>query len=157
LQKVSRVSSFQARRPVAPLVAGLVILLVVSILLAVGIGPVEVPIGRTWTFLRAALFGGEIPVADAGRCRIIGDIRFPRELPAAVVGAGLATVGVVVQAMTRNALADPFVLGISPGASVGGRGHGQVAASTGIPWRTRKSALRRCGRPDCWRSPGGAC
>lgn len=38
---------------------------------------------------------------------------------AAVVGAGLAAVGVAVQAMVRNALADPFVLGISSGAAVG--------------------------------------
>ena len=109
----------QARRPVLPLVVGLSILLVVSILLAVGIGTVDVPIGRTWTFLRAGLFGGEISVADAGQYRIIWDIRFPRVMLAAVVGAGLATVGVVVQAMVRNALADPFVLGISSGASVG--------------------------------------
>lgn len=102
-----------------PLVLGLALLLVVSILLAVGIGTVDVPIGRTWAFLRAGLFGGEISIADAGQYRIIWDIRFPRVLLAAVVGAGLATVGVVVQAMVRNALADPFVLGISSGASVG--------------------------------------
>lgn len=46
-------------------------------------------------------------------------IRFPRVLLAALVGAGLAVVGVSVQALVRNPLADPYLLGISSGASVG--------------------------------------
>ncbi|WP_370943823.1 FecCD family ABC transporter permease [Amycolatopsis sp. cg5] len=104
------------RRVLVPL---LVVFLLVSVLLSIGIGTVSVPIGRTWTFLRAGLFGESISAADVGQYRIIFDIRFPRVLLAAVVGAGLATVGVAIQAMVRNALADPFVLGISSGASVG--------------------------------------
>ncbi|MGW5680282.1 FecCD family ABC transporter permease, partial [Streptomyces sp. NPDC003860] len=47
------------------------------------------------------------------------ELRFPRAVLAAVVGAGLSAIGVAVQAMVRNALADPFVLGISSGAAVG--------------------------------------
>lgn len=50
---------------------------------------------------------------------IVWELRFPRAVLAAVVGAGLASVGIAVQAMVRNALADPFVLGISSGAAVG--------------------------------------
>ena len=50
---------------------------------------------------------------------IVWEIRTPRVLLAATVGAGLSTVGVVIQALVRNALADPFVLGVSSGASVG--------------------------------------
>jgi iron complex transport system permease protein len=63
------------------------------------------------------------------RYQIVWQIRTPRVLLAAVVGAGLAAVGVVVQALVRNALADPFILGVSSGASVGAVG---VSVSGGL-------------------------
>ncbi|GAA2839703.1 iron chelate uptake ABC transporter family permease subunit [Nonomuraea rubra] len=50
---------------------------------------------------------------------LIWDLRVPRVLLAALVGAGLALCGAVLQAVTRNALADPYLLGISSGASTG--------------------------------------
>ena len=50
---------------------------------------------------------------------IVWQIRLPRVLLAAVVGAALTTAGTVVQVLVRNALADPFLLGVSSGASVG--------------------------------------
>lgn len=50
---------------------------------------------------------------------LIWDLRVPRVLMAALVGASLATCGAVLQAVTRNALADPYLLGISSGASTG--------------------------------------
>jgi ABC-type Fe3+-siderophore transport system permease subunit len=50
--------------------------------------------------------------------RIIWDIRLSRVLLGAVVGAELAVVGVVIQALVRNSLADPYILGISSGSSV---------------------------------------
>jgi len=53
---------------------------------------------------------------------IVWQIRLPRVLLAMVVGAGLATAGTVIQALVRNPLADPFLLGISSGASVGATG-----------------------------------
>ncbi|MFF0145650.1 iron complex transport system permease protein [Amycolatopsis sulphurea] len=109
----------QRQRPLAPILIGLVVALLGSVVVAIGIGTVAVPITHTWAFLRAGLFGGTIGVEDAGQYRIIWDIRLPRVLLAVIVGAGLATVGVAVQAMVRNALAEPFVLGISSGASVG--------------------------------------
>lgn len=49
--------------------------------------------------------------------QIVWQIRTPRVLLAALVGAGLATMGVAVQALVRNAPADPFILGVSSGAS----------------------------------------
>lgn len=51
--------------------------------------------------------------------QIVWMIRMPRVLLAAMVGAGLAVVGAVMQAMVRNPLADPYLLGVSSGASVG--------------------------------------
>lgn len=50
---------------------------------------------------------------------IIWMLRFPRLLMAVIVGAGLAVAGVVMQAIVKNPLADPYILGISSGASLG--------------------------------------
>ncbi|MGW0337000.1 FecCD family ABC transporter permease [Streptomyces sp. NPDC003011] len=50
---------------------------------------------------------------------LIWDLRVPRVLMAALVGASLAVCGAVLQAVTRNALADPYLLGVSTGASTG--------------------------------------
>ncbi|QEO14702.1 iron chelate uptake ABC transporter family permease subunit [Agromyces intestinalis] len=50
---------------------------------------------------------------------IVWELRMPRVLTAAAVGAGLAICGAVMQALTRNPLADPYLLGLSAGASVG--------------------------------------
>jgi len=51
---------------------------------------------------------------------IVVEIRLPRALLAALVGAGLATAGALLQALLQNPLADPYVLGISGGAALGG-------------------------------------
>ncbi|MCY4207204.1 MAG: iron ABC transporter permease [Roseovarius sp.] len=51
--------------------------------------------------------------------RIVVDLRLPRALFAAVIGAGLGIVGVVLQTTTRNDLADPFLFGLSSGAAAG--------------------------------------
>lgn len=50
---------------------------------------------------------------------LVWDLRLPRVLMAALVGASLAVCGAVLQAVTRNALADPYLLGVSSGASTG--------------------------------------
>ncbi|MCY9856156.1 FecCD family ABC transporter permease [Vibrio mediterranei] len=51
--------------------------------------------------------------------RILFDLRLPRSLLAMITGAGLAMVGALLQTSTRNDLADPFLFGLSSGASVG--------------------------------------
>ncbi len=51
--------------------------------------------------------------------RIVLDLRFPRALLAVIVGAGLGMVGAVLQTLTRNDLADPFLFGLSSGAAAG--------------------------------------
>ncbi|PSJ29081.1 ABC transporter permease [Streptosporangium nondiastaticum] len=55
------------------------------------------------------------PLTDS----LVWDLRLPRVLMAALVGASLAVCGTVLQAVTRNALADPYLLGVSSGASAG--------------------------------------
>ncbi|MFE0704181.1 FecCD family ABC transporter permease [Streptomyces sp. NPDC058872] len=50
---------------------------------------------------------------------LVWDLRLPRVLMAALVGASLAVCGTILQAVTRNPLADPYLLGVSSGASAG--------------------------------------
>ncbi|MCC3768992.1 iron ABC transporter permease [Streptomyces sp. UNOC14_S4] len=107
------------RLPLPPLLAGLAVALLGSLVCGVGLGAAGVGWGDTLRFLRAGLTGGTIAADDVSAYTIVWELRFPRALLAAVVGAGLSAIGVAVQAMVRNALADPFVLGISSGAAVG--------------------------------------
>lgn len=109
----------QRRAPVGILLPVLLVALVVSVTCGVAFGPTAIPLGKTLDLLDAAVRGGVVSAEDAGTYAIVWQIRLPRVLLAAVVGAGLSAVGVATQAMVRNALADPFVLGISSGASVG--------------------------------------
>jgi iron complex transport system permease protein len=71
-------------------------------------------VGAQPVSLAAALGGGE---PDAS---ILFGLRLPRALLAALVGAALAGAGTALQALLRNALAEPFVLGVSGGAALGG-------------------------------------
>jgi iron complex transport system permease protein len=93
--------------------------LVASVVVTIGLGPATIAPGETARYLWSALTGGRITAAEVPAYQIIWQVRAPRVLLAAVVGAGLGVVGVAVQAMVRNALADPFVLGVSSGASAG--------------------------------------
>jgi len=60
------------------------------------------------------------PALDDVQRTILLEVRLPRVLMAAILGGALTVAGVVFQAMLRNPLADPFVLGVSGGASIGG-------------------------------------
>ncbi|NJP68282.1 FecCD family ABC transporter permease [Streptomyces spiramenti] len=109
------------RTPRGTAVSALVLVAVlgVSVVLAIGTGPAVVPPEQTARLLWAALTGGLVPADEVTTYQIVWQVRTPRVLLAVVVGAGLTAAGVAVQALVRNALADPFVLGISSGASVG--------------------------------------
>ncbi|RSM62779.1 sugar ABC transporter substrate-binding protein [Amycolatopsis sp. WAC 01376] len=93
--------------------------LVISLIAGIALGPSTVALPDVLRFLGKAIAGGTITGDEVTGYSIVWQVRTPRVLLAAVVGAGLAVVGVAVQALVRNALADPFVLGISSGASVG--------------------------------------
>ena len=98
---------------------GLAAMLVASALIAIGAGPASIAPADTAGYLWAALTGGTIPADEVSRYQIIWQIRTPRVLLAALVGAGLGAMGVAVQAMVRNALAEPYLLGVSAGAATG--------------------------------------
>ncbi len=103
-------------RPAAPVVA--VLVLGATMAVALGIGPVRVPVADVFDVVarRLRLATPEVSLLHD---QIVWQLRMPRVLGAAAVGAGLAICGVVLQSLTRNDLADPYLLGISSGASVG--------------------------------------
>lgn len=87
-------------------------------LCAVAVGSITVPVADTWQIIAAHLAGGG-PPADFVFDQIIWEFRLPRVLLAALVGAGLAVAGALLQALVANPLAEPYVLGLTPGASLG--------------------------------------
>ena len=106
-------------RRYALLLIGLGALLLVSCVVSLGFGPARVPVDVVWHILLNKLFGlGDVSWSP-GQEHIVWLIRVPRMLLGALVGAGLALIGAVLQAVTRNPLADPHLLGVSSGATLG--------------------------------------
>lgn len=101
--------------------AGLAVILLVSIVLAINIGAVDVSPAVTFRIIANKLLGNEVfPVTwSSAQQSIIWNLRMPKVLVAGCVGAGLSLAGIFMQALTKNPLADPYILGISSGASTG--------------------------------------
>lgn len=88
--------------------------------LSVSLGAVEIPVRAIVGVIGAHLLPWLVaPTADAVDDRIVWSIRLPRALLGVVVGASLAVAGATLQALVRNPLADPYVLGVSSGAALG--------------------------------------
>ncbi|WP_066941355.1 FecCD family ABC transporter permease [Microtetraspora fusca] len=86
----------------------------------IAIGSVRLPPGEVWGILLHRLHPALVePTWPRVRETIVMDVRVPRVLLCAVVGAGLSVCGMALQALVRNPLADPMLLGVSQGASVG--------------------------------------
>ena len=100
------------------LYAVLVVVLLAAVTAAVSIGTVTLPAGEVWTVVLRHLTG-DVDGLDPLYDQIVWDLRLPRVLVAAVVGAGLSVIGAGLQALVRNPLADPYMLGITRGASLG--------------------------------------
>jgi iron complex transport system permease protein len=104
---------------------GLILVLLTAALLmaiaaAVSFGSVRIPVGDVWAIVIHRLAPGAFESWwTEARAVIVVDSRLPRSLTAAVVGASLALAGGVAQAVTRNPLADPYLLGVSSGAGFG--------------------------------------
>jgi iron complex transport system permease protein len=97
--------------------AGLV-LLAVSVAAATTVGPSTLGPTDAYAVAWSRLTGAESGLSVLQEA-IVWDLRLPRAVLAAVCGAGLALVGVVLQSLLRNPLADPYLLGVSSGASTG--------------------------------------
>lgn len=109
----------RARTRRGTLIVVLVIGLVASVVVTVGIGPVSIDpdvVARIIAFHLGAPVEVTWSPADDN---IVWLIRVPRVLLGVLVGAALAMTGVAVQSLVRNPLADPYLLGISSGASAG--------------------------------------
>ena len=106
-------------RRYALLLIALGALLLVSCVVSLGFGPARVPVDVVWQILLNKLFGIGDMNWSAGQEHIVWLIRVPRMLLGALVGAGLALIGAVLQAVTRNPLADPHLLGVTSGATLG--------------------------------------
>jgi len=88
--------------------------------LAVSTGAVSIQLSKTWSILLHHFLGLTPSVEwTGGDSSIILNLRWPRVISGALVGAALSIAGAVLQALLRNPLADPYVLGISSGAAVG--------------------------------------
>jgi iron complex transport system permease protein len=103
----------RARR--ATVIAVLLAALALSMLAAIGFGAVSVGPADITRAVTRAITGEARAAGDA----VIVDLRLPRVLLAALVGACLASAGVLYQALFRNPLADPYILGMSAGAGLG--------------------------------------
>ncbi len=108
---VSRTSPLLKRILAVSLLLGL--LLIISSILGLSMGSTNQSIRRI-----LAVLAGRVDT-DATLSSIIWQIRFPRVVLAALVGATLSLGGLVFQALLRNPLAEPYILGISGGSAVG--------------------------------------
>jgi len=99
------------RWPVAPTLAALAALLGLGMVIAALAGPLSVAPATLWR----GLWEGQ----DAPGYLVVRDLRLPRILMAALVGAALASTGAALQGLFRNPLADPGLIGISAGAALG--------------------------------------
>ncbi|ANE04133.1 FecCD family ABC transporter permease [Corynebacterium crudilactis] len=96
------------------------VVLLFSMFCGVLIGATGTSATSTWTVISHHLFGSPLNGAHAVSLdAIIWDIRTPRVMLAAAVGAGLAIAGAIMQVLVRNMLADPYILGVNSGASCG--------------------------------------
>ncbi|MBL7499674.1 iron ABC transporter permease [Frankia sp. CNm7] len=113
-------------------IAVLSAVLVTSAALAVSLGPVPVPLATVWKVIGHHTVGWPQRVSwTTAEDSIAWTVRAPRVLTAVFVGAGLAVCGVALQALVRNALAEPYLTGVSSGASTGAAAALLFSASLG--------------------------
>lgn len=113
---------------------------VLSITFAITFGPADIRVDEVWASVLSHLGFGDSPLS-ALRDGIVWELRLPRVLTAAAVGAGLAIAGAVMQAITRNPLADPYLLGLSSGASLGAVAVLLLGVAIALPFAAFAGAL----------------
>ena len=100
-----------------PIVIVVLTLTAVSVIYSVNIGSEALDQEAIWQVIVSRLEG--VSSGNKAVETIVWELRLPRALLAVVVGAGLSIAGCAVQTLVRNPLADPYLLGVSSGASVG--------------------------------------
>lgn len=101
----------------------LVVFLLFSVVYTIGIGSTDIPLSTVYGILRDKIVNGgraiEAGIYSTPHYQIIWNIRLPRVIFGVLCGMGLAMCGAVMQALVLNPIADPYILGISSGASAG--------------------------------------
>lgn len=99
----------------------LFIILMFSVLISVTMGSVDISIGDIYKIITYKLFsiGNPSSLPSNAMIDIVWLIRLPRIILAIGVGMGLSISGIVMQAIVKNPLADPYILGVSSGSSLG--------------------------------------
>jgi len=111
---------FSGRRTRLYSLIGLSVLLIAVAILATGIGSVDIPFSTTFSILIDKLpFVDIVQTWQNSINTVILEIRLPRVILAGLVGAALATAGATYQGLFRNPLADPYLIGVAQGASLG--------------------------------------
>ncbi len=141
---MSKKSFFAPHMPVLYLV-GLMLVWFFSIALACIPGPMDLTVMQVWQVLGAKLGLVSADHLDPTVVLVVGDIRLARVILSLLCGGGLAVAGVALQGVLRNALADPFTLGISAGAACGA----SVALTLWLPISAFLSAI---GMASFWQS-----
>ncbi len=99
---------------------GLSAALIIAIALATSIGSVHIPLSTTFKIILDKLpFISMDQTWQSSINTIVLDIRLPRVILAGLVGAALAVAGATYQGLFRNPLADPYLIGVAQGASLG--------------------------------------
>ena len=105
-------------RRLAATLAVLTAAVAVASVVALALGSEHVPLGQVISAVFAKI-SGQPPVLTPEQQAIVFDVRLPRIALALVVGASLAVAGAAFQALLRNPLAEPYILGVSSGAALG--------------------------------------
>lgn len=106
------------RVPFVWTLVGLGCLSVFSIGVACALGSVPLPLSIQWKAIASTLTGAPSDITP-GMAHLYLHLRLPRVMAAYLVGVALACVGTLFQALLRNPLAEPYIIGVSPGASLG--------------------------------------
>lgn len=97
--------------------AAIFCILLLSVLAAILLGSSDLSAQTVWDVLKLKLFQIENEGLSKSSVYIIWNLRLPRAILAIAAGGGLAVCGVTMQAITQNVLADPYILGVSSGAT----------------------------------------
>ncbi len=104
---------------------------VVAMAVGLAVGPAAIDLAGVWN--------GLIGAGDEATVAIVRDLRVPRVVLAFLVGGCLAVTGAALQALVRNPLADPYLLGLSGGAGLGAVA--AIALGVGGAWTVPAAAL----------------
>ncbi len=126
--------------------AGLLLLLLLAFLLDIASGPVKIPVGEVFRMLFTSHAG------NSTWQFIIGQIRIPKAVTAVLAGCGLSVGGLQMQTLFRNPLAEPSVLGITAGASLGVATVMLAGGGTATLY-----AIKEMGFSGSWLVTGAAC